>query len=444
MRTEVRAEAQPEAQPEVRPSERPQSPDKLRVPDRRPRLKATLQAKRDGGAIGNPHSDIKFQRELDLIHCLQLESIYPTGFPRPMSAEFRQRADFLGTQVITRDTGRKLGVVSQLWVDVDRQEVVALSLRQNLFYGTPQPMMLDSIRQIGDVILVDNENVIEDVDVERYTSLINCEVITETGELLGKVRGYKFDIDSGKLETLVVASLGFPLIPDQVVSTFELAMSEVVSSGPDRLIVYEGAEERLVQITVGFLERVGLGKASWEKDNEYAPPAPIRTENQLPSGQQTPLETPPMRQPQRVSEPIEETWDEDNWDREPVEVRQSQPPQKARLYAEDEPEDNWSSASTNNANTMSARSDYDDDYDDIELAEVVASTVANPVSRSGVTAIEVTEIEETATETATESDPWAESKVEQVAVQPEAPSEPTSDDRPMLNIPEKVKQPEDA
>jgi sporulation protein YlmC with PRC-barrel domain len=364
-----------------------------------------------------------------------------------MSAEFRQRADFLGTQVITRDTGRKLGVVSQLWVDVDRQEVVALSLRQNLFYGTPQPMMLDSIRQIGDVILVDNENVIEDVDVERYTSLINCEVITETGQLLGKVRGYKFDIDSGKLETLVVASLGFPLIPDQVVSTFELAMSEVVSSGPDRLIVYEGAEERLVQVTVGFLERVGLGKASWEKDNEYAPPAPIRTENQLPSGQQTPLETPPMRQPQRVSEPIEETWDEDNWEREPVEVRQSQPPQKARLYAEDEPEDNWSSASTNNANTMSARSSYEDDdedYDEVELAEVVASAVAKPVSSSVVTAIEVTEVDETQTAMATEADPWAEPKLEEVAAESEAPAEPPSDDRPVLNIPEKVKQAEDA
>jgi sporulation protein YlmC with PRC-barrel domain len=307
-------------------------------------------------------------------------------------------------------------------------------------------MMLDSIRQIGDVILVDNENVIEDVDVERYTSLINCEVITETGQLLGKVRGYKFDIDSGKLETLVVASLGFPLIPDQVVSTFELAMSEVVSSGPDRLIVYEGAEERLVQVTVGFLERVGLGKASWEKDNEYAPPAPIRTENQLPSGQQTPLETPPMRQPQRVSEPIEETWDEDNWEREPVEVRQSQPPQKARLYAEDEPEDNWSSASTNNANAMSARSSYEDDedYDDVELAEVVASAGTNPVSRSVVSAIEVTEIDETQAEMAAEADPWAEPKLEEVAVEPEAPSEQPSDDRPVLNIPEKVKQAEDA
>ena len=135
--------------------------------------------------------------------------------------EIRQRSDLLGTQVITRDTGKKLGVVSQLWVDIDQQEVVALSLRPNILYGTPQPMLLSSIRQIGDVILVDNDDVIEDIDVESYSSLINCEVVTETGELLGKVRGFKFDIDNGKVTSLILASIGLPLIPDQVVSTYE-------------------------------------------------------------------------------------------------------------------------------------------------------------------------------------------------------------------------------
>ena len=357
-----------------------------------------------------------------------------------MSAEFRQRADFLGTQVITRDTGRKLGVVSQLWVDIDRQDVVALSLRQNLFYGTPQPMMLDSIRQIGDVILVDNENVIEDIDVERYTSLINCEVITETGELLGKVRGYKFDIDTGKLETLVVAALGFPLIPDQVVSTFEMAMTEVVSSGPDRLIVYEGAEERLKQITVGFLERVGLGKAPWEKDNEYAPPAPVRTENQLPSGQREPLQAPAIRRPERVSEPIEETWDEDNW--EPVEARQPQAPQKARLYQDDDAEDNWSNASVSNVSNVSPNHPIDEgdipegDYETADYAAVdypVAATTPTFATPIQATAVEIDESAEVGpTSVKSDLDPWTDSDGGDDAT------------RPKLNIPEKVQEPEDA
>jgi sporulation protein YlmC with PRC-barrel domain len=36
----------------------------------------------------------------------------------PSYDQFRQRSDFLGTQVVTRTTGKSLGFVSQLWVDV--------------------------------------------------------------------------------------------------------------------------------------------------------------------------------------------------------------------------------------------------------------------------------------------------------------------------------------
>lgn len=278
------------------------------------------------------------------------------------SEEIRQRSDLIGTMVVTRDTGKKLGVVSQLWVDIDAREVVALSLRPNLLYGTPQPMLLSSIRQIGDVILVDNEDVIEDIDVETYTNLINCEVITEAGELLGKVRGYKFDVDTGELTSLIVATVGMPLIPEQVVSTYELPIEEIVSSGPDRLIVFEGAEERLVQLTVGVLERLGIGAPPWERDEEYEYVAPVRTENRLGTGLRTPVST-PVREREPV---VEQAWDEDNWGApEPMPLRQ----QEAQPLYYDEPEaDNWSEASSPRGKYEYAEpapyEEYEDDYDE--------------------------------------------------------------------------------
>ncbi|MBL1173847.1 PRC-barrel domain-containing protein [Pantanalinema sp. GBBB05] len=283
------------------------------------------------------------------------------------SEEIRQRSDFLGTLVVTRNTGKKLGVVSQLWVDIDQQEVVALSLRPNLLYGTPQPMLLSSIRQIGDVILVDDEDVIEDIDVETYTNLINCEVITETGDLLGKVRGFKFDIDTGKLTSLIIASLGVPLIPDQVVSTYELSIDQVVSSGPDRLIVFEGSEERLVQLSVGVLERLGIGRAPWEREEDDDYVIPARPENQLPTGLRTPVAT-PVRKTERV---VQETWDEDNWG-EP-EPRQLQQRQAAPLYYDDDDKgdrDNWDETTAQDDYRYGSGKqpyqpdDYTDDYDD--------------------------------------------------------------------------------
>jgi len=280
------------------------------------------------------------------------------------SEEIRQRSDFLGTMVVTRNTGKKLGVVSQLWVDIDQQKVVALSLRPNLLYGTPQPMLLTSIRQIGDVILVEDEDVIEDIDTESYSSLINCEVITETGELLGKVRGFKFDIDDGGVVSLIIASVGLPLIPDQVVSTYELPIDEIVSSGPDRLIVFEGSEERMVQLSVGVLERLGIGKPPWERDEEAGYIAPVRTDNQLGTGLKTPVNT-PIRQKEPV---VQETWDDDNWgEPEPRQLRQER---RAELYY-DEPNDgdNWSEATAKDDYQRDyaqpyAKGDYSDDYDD--------------------------------------------------------------------------------
>lgn len=257
------------------------------------------------------------------------------------SEQIIRRSDILNTQVITRDNGKRLGVVSQLWVDIDRREVVALSLRDNLiaFAGVPRYMYLSSISQIGDVILVDNEDVIEDIDVESYSNLVNSEVITETGELLGRVRGFKFNGENGIVTSLVVASIGLPQIPEQFISTYELPIEEIVSSGPNRLIVFEGAEERLNQLTVGLLERIGIGRAPWERDEEEAYLAPTaRPENQLGTGR-TPT-APPLRKDIPV---VEEAWDEDDWEQQEVQLPLQQRQLESVQYEEEE-DDNWSEA----------------------------------------------------------------------------------------------------
>ena len=263
-----------------------------------------------------------------------------------------KRSDILNTKVITDDNAKVLGVVSQLWVDIDRREVVALGLRDNLiaFAGVPRYLYLSSIRKIGDVILVDNEDVIEDIDPDAYSSVINSEVITETGDLLGRVRGFTFDGETGKLYSLIIAALGLPQIPEQLLSTYELPIEEIVSSGPNRLIVFEGAEERVNQLTVGLLERLGIGKAPWEREEEeYYTPTTIRPENQLSSG--VPLQTPPRTRTQslRARETVvQETWDEDDWEEQapqplPQPLRQRQ--YETVQYEEDLEDENWSEAS---------------------------------------------------------------------------------------------------
>lgn len=201
------------------------------------------------------------------------------------------RSELMGTQVITRDTGRRLGVVGEVVVDIDRREVVALGLRDNpltrFLPGLPRWMPLDRIRQVGDVILVDSaDSLAEGFNPDRYSKVINCQVITEAGEQLGRVLGFSFDIETGELTTLVIGALGVPLLGEGVLSTWELTVEEIVSSGPDRIIVYEGADEKLKQLGTGLLEKLGIGGPSWEQEErERFRGTMVPVENQLAPGQ---------------------------------------------------------------------------------------------------------------------------------------------------------------
>ena len=243
----------------------------------------------------------------------------------------------MGTQVITRDTGRRLGVVGEVVVDIDRREVVALGLRDNpltrFLPGLPRWMPLESIRQVGDVILVDSaDSLSETFNPERYSKVINCQVITESGVTLGRVLGFSFDIETGELSTLVIGALGVPLLGEGVLSTWELAVGEIVSSGTDRIIVYEGAEEKLKQLGTGLLEKLGIGGSSWEQEErERFRSGMIPAENQLPAGTPSAVE---QRRIQPASSravlPASEL------DYVELEERREREPLRQRLYLDEE------------------------------------------------------------------------------------------------------------
>ncbi len=229
------------------------------------------------------------------------------------------RSELMGTQVITTDTGKRLGVVGEVVVDIDRREVVALGLRDNpltrFLPGLPKWMPLESIKQVGDVILVDSlDSLSEGFSPERYGKVINCQVITESGQLLGRVLGFSFDIETGDLISLVMGAVGVPLLGEGVLSTWEIPVEEIVSSGTDRIIVYEGAEEKLNQLSSGLLEKLGVGGSSWEERelNGYSANL-VPVENQLLSGSES------EEQNNLIEEYEEEVFEQDDYDDEELE-----------------------------------------------------------------------------------------------------------------------------
>jgi sporulation protein YlmC with PRC-barrel domain len=248
------------------------------------------------------------------------------------SETYSQRGSVLGVQVLSKATAVRLGIVTQIWLDIDQRKVMGVTLAERYIPGTTIAigdtfyMALDRIALLGpDAILVDDESVLEDIVVsERYTTLIGNEVITESGEPLGKVRDFKFDPTTGNLQHLIIASLGNPVIPPSLISTYEIDVNEIIAVGRDRIIVTEGMEERMTQLSRGLLERIGLGKPPWEDDFEDLdmPVTNFRDNNALPTGQKF---NPPPR-PASYRRP--DTWDDgDNWAQERPQRRQARVPE---------------------------------------------------------------------------------------------------------------------
>jgi len=248
----------------------------------------------------------------------------------------------MGTQVITTDTGRRLGVVGEVVVDIDRREVVALGLRDNpltrFLPGLPKWMPLESIKQVGDVILVDSLDSLSDgFSPERYGKVINCQVITESGELLGRVLGFSFDIETGDLISLVMGAVGVPLLGEGVLSTWEIPVDEIVSSGTDRIIVYEGAEEKLNQLSSGLLEKLGVGGSSWDEreGNRYTANL-VPVENQLLSGSESDEQNNLMEE-LKEEEFIEEDEYAEQLEYVEIETASEKINNKKQLYLDNEP-----------------------------------------------------------------------------------------------------------
>ncbi|MBP01034.1 MAG: photosystem reaction center subunit H [Candidatus Marinimicrobia bacterium] len=184
---------------------------------------------------------------------------------------------------------------------------------------------------------------------------MNCQVITESGQLLGRVLGFSFDIETGDLISLVMGAVGVPLLGEGVLSTWEIAVEEIVSSGTDRIIVYEGAEDKLKQLNSGFLEKLGVGGSSWEeqeRDRYRVNLVPV--ENQLISGED-------IQQNQRALQSSKnETFnEEEEFEYVELEDRRDEVIQKRRYI--DEPQLNSYSESYNQENSFTENQSIKED-----------------------------------------------------------------------------------
>jgi sporulation protein YlmC with PRC-barrel domain len=156
----------------------------------------------------------------------------------PSPEIFLQMSQVVGKNVITRTSGRNLGTVTELMVDVSRLEVVSLALekKRNALASDPVGFVpLTALRQIGDVVLVHDEtalNMMSAPDMQyNVRSLTGTEVFRDQRSI-GKVRDFSFSPDTGAVSSLTYDEFGLPLLPLAFFDCFTIPISDVYQVDP--------------------------------------------------------------------------------------------------------------------------------------------------------------------------------------------------------------------
>ncbi|KAH0720783.1 hypothetical protein KY290_005764 [Solanum tuberosum] len=167
--------------------------------------------------------------------------------------QMMKRSNLIAKQVISIQSALSLGFVSQLWVDINSWIVFLVEVRPNLLSGEGEKFLLEDVKQVGDVVLVGDESVMEnEFKLVGLQTLVGYNVVTPRQRNVGKVRGYTFNINSGAVESLELDSLGISIIPSTLVSTYGLFVEDVVDVLSDTIVVHEAAASRLQRLTKGL------------------------------------------------------------------------------------------------------------------------------------------------------------------------------------------------
>ncbi|GER55703.1 5'-nucleotidase SurE [Striga asiatica] len=218
------------------------------------------------------------------------------------------RSNVMAKQVISIRSALSLGFVSQLWVHTSsafRKElqkllhdsfgngevqfgsailitqflcyfkwvVMAVEVKPNLLSGAFERFLFKEIRHVGDVIFVEEENVIEvDIKSVGLETLVGYSVVTTNGQRIGKVRGYSFSINSGRVESLELDSFGISIIPSSLVSTYAVFVEDVVKVSSDTVFVHETAAlSRVHRLTKGIWngQNAGISNNKFDQHVNY-------------------------------------------------------------------------------------------------------------------------------------------------------------------------------
>jgi hypothetical protein len=97
--------------------------------------------------------------------------------------------------------------------------------------------------------------------------LIGSEVLTETGVRLGWLRYFRAD-SASHAYYLVLSPVKWPLCFSWLRSRYEISAGLVTYAIHSRVLLREGAEEEILNLRVGLIEKIGFGNLPWQQKTQ--------------------------------------------------------------------------------------------------------------------------------------------------------------------------------
>ncbi|NJK36931.1 MAG: photosystem reaction center subunit H [Oscillatoriales cyanobacterium RM2_1_1] len=161
--------------------------------------------------------------------------------------------DVLNQLVLDAQTIEEVGKVSSIQLDPQTHQVLGITCKSGLLGRKKQFLPWSQIQTFGkDSVLVQSQT-LEVEPPEKTASLIGHQLWTDAGNQAGKIVGYRFDPQTGRIAVYLFVSNGWQGITDGV---YQFPTSAIASIGPKRLLAADSVIKASEQHAPGVTQKM--------------------------------------------------------------------------------------------------------------------------------------------------------------------------------------------
>ncbi|MBW4583404.1 MAG: PRC-barrel domain-containing protein [Tildeniella nuda ZEHNDER 1965/U140] len=182
----------------------------------------------------------------------------------PLPDVIRQ-SDLLNQLILDRTTMEALGRVEVMWMYPSAHRVLGFVCKAGTFGAKKTAFKLAQISTLGanGILTRDQPEETDATKVRQLETLLHCEVWSETGNKIGKITDYLFNLKTGTITHYLLASSGWAGIASDL---YQLPPSQVLSMGRKRVLVTEASAQTLAVDQSGIKQTLAKATSVLKED----------------------------------------------------------------------------------------------------------------------------------------------------------------------------------